>query len=585
MEKERIKILLVEDDEEDYIITRDLLSDIDSVRYDLKWVMTYDAALEKMGHNQYDVFLFDYRLGERTGLDLLREVTNNGCNIPVVLLTGEGGKEIDLEAMKAGAMDYLVKGKTDFTLLERTIRYAIERKRAEEQIKQLAYYDHLTNLPNRVLFQEQLKQAIANYSRTQKAVAIMFLDLDNFKRINDTLGHNAGDQLLKGVASRLNGCLRKSDALTRPNISNTVGRQGGDEFTILLPEITDCQAAVKVAQRILTVLSQPYILEGHEVVVTTSIGIALYPHDGEDINMLLMNADAAMYHAKNKGKNNFQFYSRSMNAAALERLNLEIDLRNALERGEFVLYYQPRMEIRTGKIIGMEALIHWQHPDKGTISPAEFIPVAEETGLIIPIGEWVLRTACNQSKGWQKGGITPIRVSVSLSGQQLKQEDLIKTVIHALETSGLDQQYLELEITEGIIMQDRKIVIGMLQAMKDRGLWLSMDNFGMGHSSLRNLKSIPLDILKIDRSFVKDIITEPVDTVLVSAIIAMAKSLKLRLLAEGVETEQQLAFLREQGCEEIQGNLVSRPLSAEEALRFLADHSPLPARTFRAGLY
>ena len=585
MEKERIRILLVEDDEDDYVITRDLLSDIDSVRYDLKWVMTYDAALEEMGRNQYDVFLFDYRLGERTGLDLLREVTHNGCNIPAVLLTGQGGKEIDLEAMKAGAMDYLVKGKTDFTLLERTIRYAIERKRAEEQIKQLAYYDHLTNLPNRVLFQEQLKQAIANYSRTQKAVAIMFLDLDNFKRINDTLGHNAGDQLLKGVASRLNGCLRKSDALTRPNISNTVGRQGGDEFTILLPEITDCQAAVKVAQRILTVLSQPYILEGHEVVVTTSIGIALYPHDGEDINMLLMNADAAMYHAKNKGKNNFQFYSRSMNAAALERLTLEIDLRNALERGEFVLYYQPRMEIRTGKIIGMEALIHWQHPDKGTISPAEFIPVAEETGLIIPIGEWVLRTACNQSKGWQKGGITPIRVSVSLSGQQLKQEDLIKTVIHALETSGLDQQYLELEITEGIIMQDRKIVIGMLQAMKDRGLWLSMDNFGMGHSSLRNLKSIPLDILKIDRSFVKDIITEPVDTVLVSAIIAMAKSLKLRLLAEGVETEQQLAFLREQGCDEIQGNLVSRPLSAEEALRFLADHSPLPARTFRVGLY
>lgn len=585
MEKERIRILLVEDDEDDYVITRDLLSDIDSVRYDLKWVMTYDAALEEMGRNQYDVFLFDYRLGERTGLDLLREVTHNGCNIPAVLLTGQGGKEIDLEAMKAGAMDYLVKGKTDFTLLERTIRYAIERKRAEEQIKQLAYYDHLTNLPNRVLFQEQLKQAIANYSRTQKAVAIMFLDLDNFKRINDTLGHNAGDQLLKGVASRLNGCLRKSDALTRPNISNTVGRQGGDEFTILLPEITDCQAAVKVAQRILTVLSQPYILEGHEVVVTTSIGIALYPHDGEDINMLLMNADAAMYHAKNKGKNNFQFYSRSMNAAALERLNLEIDLRNALERGEFVLYYQPRMEIRTGKIIGMEALIHWQHPDKGTISPAEFIPVAEETGLIIPIGEWVLRTACNQSKGWQKGGITPIRVSVSLSGQQLKQENLIKTVIHALETSGLDKQYLELEITEGIIMQDRKIVIGMLQAMKDRGLWLSMDNFGMGHSSLRNLKSIPLDILKIDRSFVKDIITEPADTVLVSAIIAMAKSLKLRLLAEGVETEQQLAFLREQGCEEIQGNLVSRPLSAEEALRFLADHSPLPARTFRAGLY
>ena len=585
MEKERIRILLVEDDEDDYVITRDLLSDIDSVRYDLKWVMTYDAALEEMGRNQYDVFLFDYRLGERTGLDLLREVTHNGCNIPAVLLTGQGGKEIDLEAMKAGAMDYLVKGKTDFTLLERTIRYAIERKRAEEQIKQLAYYDHLTNLPNRVLFQEQLKQAIANYSRTQKAVAIMFLDLDNFKRINDTLGHNAGDQLLKGVASRLNGCLRKSDALTRPNISNTVGRQGGDEFTILLPEITDCQAAVKVAQRILTVLSQPYILEGHEVVVTTSIGIALYPDDGEDINMLLMNADAAMYHAKNKGKNNFQFYSRSMNAAALERLNLEIDLRNALERGEFVLYYQPRMEIRTGKIIGMEALIHWQHPDKGTISPAEFIPVAEETGLIIPIGEWVLRTACNQSKGWQKGGITPIRVSVSLSGQQLKQEDLIKTVIHALETSGLDQQYLELEITEGIIMQDRKIVIGMLQAMKDRGLWLSMDNFGMGHSSLRNLKSIPLDILKIDRSFVKDIITEPADTVLVSAIIAMAKSLKLRLLAEGVETEQQLAFLREQGCDEIQGNLVSRPLSAEEALRFLADHSPLPARTFRVGLY
>lgn len=570
MEKERIKVLLVEDDKGDYLFTRDLLSDIAGVHHDLKWVMTFEAALEEMSQNQYDIYLFDFRLGERTGLDLLREITGRGSNVPVVLLTGQGDKEIDMEAMKSGASDYLVKGKIDSTLLERTIRYAMEHKRAEEQIKQLAYYDPLTHLPNRVLFHEQLKQAIANSLRHQKPVAVMFLDLDNFKRINDTLGHNVGDELLKRAADRLNSCLRKGDTITRPNSSNTVGRVGGDEFTILLPETIDGQAVARVAQRILKVLSQPFILEGHEVVVTTSIGVAVYPHDGEDMNTLLMNADAAMYHAKNQGKNNFQFYNRSMNAAALERLTLEKDLRKALERGEFVLYYQPRMEVRTGKIVGMEGLIHWQHPDKGIISVEEFIPVAEEIGLGIAIGEWAMRTACTQNKNWQRKGMTPVRVSLRLSSQQLRQQDLIKTVVQVLEASGLDSQYLELEITEGIVTHDRKTSIGMLRQLKNRGIRLCMGDFGTGYFPLSNLKSFPLDVIKIDRSFVKSIITEPDGEAIVAAIIAMAKSLKLRLLAEGVETEQQLAFLLERGCEEIQGSLVSQPLTAEEVTGFLA---------------
>lgn len=574
MYKKLLKILLVDDDKDDYVITRDLLSEIKELRYDLEWVPTYDAALKAMRANDYDVFLFDYRLGDRTGLDLLRETVANGYKVPVILLTGQGDHEVDVEAMELGASDYLVKGRIDASLLEHSIRYAIEAKRAEEEIIRIAYYDNLTNLPNRILLKDRLKLAVAHCDRYQRLLAMLFLDLDNFKRINDTLGHVVGDLLLKEVANRLVGCVRISDSVARQNIDEldtTVARLGGDEFTILLSEITDIQDVAKIARRILDAVSQPFLLNNQEVVITVSIGIIIYPSDGDNVDILLKNVDVAMYHAKNQGRNNYQFYRQSLNATAFERLELENHLHKALDRGEFLLYYQPRMDIRTGKIVGMEALLRWQHPDKGMIPPAEFINLAEETGLIVPIGEWVLNTACAQNKAWQAEGIASICMSVNLSGRQFRQQNLSEIVDRVLSDTGLDPRYLELEITESIIMQNVELTIAMFHELKGRGLQISMDDFGTGYSSFSYLTRFPLDVIKIDRSFIRYIPENQNDIAIVKAIIAMSKTLKLTIVAEGVETEQQLEFLLEQGCDAMQGFLFSRPIKAEDASKLLRE--------------
>ncbi len=572
MDKEFFKVLLVDDDEDDYIVTRDLLSEVVMSKYELEWVATYEAALEAMKRNNHDVYLLDYRLGERTGLELLREMMENGCKVPIILMTGQGDHTVDMEAMKAGAADFLVKGKIDLSSLERSIRYAIERKRTEEQILYMAYYDNLTGLPNSRLFKDRLQQAMMHVARHQRLSAVLFLDLDNFKYINDTLGHTIGDLLLKEVADRLQKCLRKSDSVAYPKAddpNDTVSRLGGDEFIILLLEIKQAEDAAKVAQRVLETLSLRFMMDRNEVYITASIGIAVYPFDGEDIDALLKNADTAMYHAKGRGKNNYQFYKQSMNAAALTKLTLEGSLRKALDRGEFLLHYQPQMDIRTKKIVGMEALIRWQHPERGLVPPLEFIPLAEEIGLIIPISEWVLRAVCAQNKAWQEEGFHPIRVSANLSSQHFKHPGLVPAIVKALDDTGLSPRYLEIEITESIFMENIKEVISRVNEIKSRGIRLTMDDFGTGYSSLSYLKNLPLDAIKIDRSFVKDIQTDPGSAAIVKAIIAMSNSLNLDVVAEGVETEQQLSFLLEQGCNKMQGYLLSRPLPPQEASKFL----------------
>ena len=579
MNKEPIKILLVDDDEDDYVLTRDLLSEVKGRAYNLEWIALYDDALRAVcsSSSNYDVCLFDYRLGERTGVDLLHEIVAAGNKVPIILLTGQGDHDVDIEAMKAGAADYLNKRGINTQILERSIRYAIKHKQAEKRILQMAYYDDLTGLPNRTLFHDRLQQSLEHNERYKGNSAILFLDLDNFKRINDTLNHSVGDLLLKAVAERLTKHVRTADTVARQEInvlSNTVARLGGDEFTVLLTEINSLQDAAKVAQRILNSLFVPFRLDGHEVFVSGSIGIAVYPSDGEDMDSLIKNADTAMYHAKNQGRNNFQFYKQSMNATAFERLTMENSLRKAVERDELILYYQPRMDIRTGKIVATEALLRWNHPDKGLLAPAEFISLAEETGLIIPIGEWVLQTACNQNKAWQVPGsvLTPVSVSVNLSAQQFRQEGFVKIIEKILYDSFLEPEYLELEITESVIMKNAEIIIAMFHKLKNMGVQLSMDDFGTGYSSFSYLKRFPLDIIKIDRSFIKEISEKNEDAAIVKAIIAMAHTLKLSVVAEGVETEQQLELLRKLGCDEMQGYLLSPPLPPDKALKFMVKH-------------
>jgi diguanylate cyclase (GGDEF)-like protein/PAS domain S-box-containing protein len=436
-----------------------------------------------------------------------------------------------------------------------------ERKESEERLRHMAHYDALTQLPNRSLLHDRIVQMLAQAGRTGKLVALFFLDLDRFKAINDSLGHVVGDELLKAVAERLKECVRQSD---------TVARWGGDEFTIILTNINHPLGAVKIAQKILDALSKPFIL-GPELFITASIGITLYPTDGLDVDNLLRNADAAMYQAKAQGKNNYKFYTPEMNKTAIQSLSMENNLRRALERNELSLHYQPQVDLHTGCIVGVEALARWLTPDQGWISPAKFIPIAEETGLIGPIGEWVLKVACAQNRAWQEAGIAPIRVVVNLSGRQFKDRQLIKTIREILRETGLSPTYLGVELTESVIMNDAEFTINTLRKLTQMGIQISVDDFGTGYSSLSYLKRFPLHILKIDPSFVREITTHAADAAIATSIIGLAHSLKLKVMAEGVETKNELLFLRQLGCDEMQGYYFSKPLSLEPITMLLKE--------------
>lgn len=435
-----------------------------------------------------------------------------------------------------------------------------ERKRAEEIIVRQAYHDALTNLANRRLFMDRLTQALTRVQWHKRLVSVLFLDLDHFKSINDALGHSVGDLLLQAVAERLTTCVRQGD---------TVARLGGDEFAIALADVARTSDIPKVAQKIIDTLSRPYVLEGRELFITTSIGVCIYPDDAQDAETLVKNADVAMYRAKKHGRNNYQHYSPDMNAQAFERLAIETSLRHALEREEFFLEYQPQVDIETGRIIGYEALVRWQHPDLGVMPPGKFIPLAEESGLIVPIGEWVLRSACAQNKAWQAAGFPPIRVAVNVSPRQLRHESLLGAVGRALRETGLHPNWLELELTESI-MQDADEAIRLLSQLQAIGVQIAIDDFGTGYSSLNHLKRYPIHKLKIDQSFVRDVTHDPHDRAIVTAIIALAHSLNLKAIAEGVETEEQLAYLRSLKCDEAQGYFLGRPMPAQNATKLLA---------------
>ena len=446
------------------------------------------------------------------------------------------------------------------------------RKDAEEQIRRLAYYDTLTGLPNRLLFTEQLEKSIASAERQGEQVAIMFVDLDHFKRVNDTLGHGAGDELLKVVSTRLANSIRALDSVSRgagDHGANSIARLGGDEFIVMLNDLHRVNDAAGVARRLVATLNEPVTVQGTELYVSGSVGVAMYPNDGTDIDTLLMNADTAMYRAKEAGRGGFQFYDRSMNARALDRLVMESMLRRALERSEFVLHYQPRVELATGNIVGAEALIRWQHPERGLVPPEEFIPLAEETGLVIPIGEWAIGAACRQSAAWRAAGLNPVPLAVNLAATHLRERGLPDLVANALREYSLPPSCLEIEVTESVLMADPELSVENARRLSAIGIGLSIDDFGTGYSSLSYLKRLPITSLKIDKSFVRDLATDPDDAAIITAIIAMAHTLKLRVIAEGVETEAQRAFLQANDCDEFQGFLVSRAVDACEFIRLV----------------
>ena len=451
----------------------------------------------------------------------------------------------------------------DKLLFITTARDITDRKDAEQRISYMASHDALTSLPNRTLLQDRIQQTLVHNQRRNLQAAVLFVDLDKFKIINDSLGHDIGDELLKEAAARLVADVRSED---------TVARQGGDEFIILLATISNPQDAAIIGQKILDSLCRPFFIKGKELLISASIGIAIFPDDGSDIENLLKNSDIAMYHAKESGRSNYQFFSAEMNQQAAEKQALSVDLRHAIERNELFLVYQPVVDMFSGNIGGMEVLLRWQHPLHGLISPVKFIPLAEETGLILPIGEWVIRTACNQIAEWKQAGIIVPRLAINLSPQQFRQKLLANTIAQILSETNTAASHIGIEITESMLVHNIDEVVETLLNLSNMGLEISIDDFGTGYSSLSYLKRFPINKLKIDKSFVDDIATHPDDAAIVKAIIAMAHGLSMKVVTEGVETAEQLKFLREQGCEQYQGYIFSKPLLPADALHLLQTH-------------
>lgn len=678
-----IKLLLVEDDEDDYFFFEDLLDDFQSIQFDLDWADTYDKGLQAVQRHQHDIYVFDFRLGSRTGLDLLEEVVALGHRIPIILLTGQEDREIDLAAMTAGATDYLVKGTITSALLERSIRYAINHTRAlvalqerEEQYNlvaqasndglwdwnlqthqvyysprwaaiigqgeatlqpsiqewfdrihpedkerfrtdlrrhlrrettafecqyrmlhrdqsyrwvssrgmavfgphnrvvrmagshtdltnHVALYDHLTGLPSRALFLDQLHRTLTRVNRqTNYLFAVLFLDCDRFKVINDSLGHAIGDQLLIEVAKRLTAALRPGDV---------IARLGGDEFAILLENIAGQDQAEQVASRLNRELEKAFELQGHAVYISASIGIALNSDHSPQAENLLRDADNAMYRAKALGKSRYVVFEAAMRDRVQALLRVETDLRAAIANQEFQLYYQPIISLKTHEIVSLEALIRWQHPQRGLISPQEFIPVAEETGLILAIGQWVLEESCQQLWQWHQTltEIPPLSISVNLSRKQFSQASLGRQIQSILSETGVSARHLKLEITETMIMENEVMVSELISQLRALGLQLQIDDFGTGYSSLSFLHNFPLDTLKIDRSFIEGLVTDTEKSEIVRTMITLAHNLGMTAIAEGVETQAQLQWLQQHHCDCVQGYLLSKPLSADQMQKAL----------------
>lgn len=549
------RVLLIEDNEGDARLLKDLLDIARPGKYDVTNVSMLKDALIMLKESSFDAVLTDLNLPDADGLNTVSTIQDYDNSIPIVVLSGQDSEELALQVVHLGAQDYLIKGQGDGFLIGRAIDYSIERKRNEQGLSYLANYDSLTGLANRVLFKERLDRALIRADRNKTLVALFVIDLDRFKNINDTLGHDAGDELLVKVAKRLEKCTRDGD---------TISRLGGDEFTIILEDVKVFEDAVTIVDKIFNQMKTAFDISAREIFVSPSIGISMYPLDDTDAGHLLKNADSAMYKAKESGRNCYRFYTTDMNEQLMLNLNMEAKLRRAIEKEEFILHYQPKFDIHTRELLGAEALIRWETPDEGVISPGLFIPLAEESGLIGLITDWVVKEACRQNSEWQQEGYPAIRMAINISPRQFAQDNIARRIFNQIICSDLAPKYVELEITEGALMDDVEKSNQILKELKGRGIHISIDDFGTGYSSLSYLKKFHIHTLKIDQSFVRDVMEDADDAAIVSAVIAMAKSLRLNVIAEGVETDEQLKYLAGKGCNEAQGYLLGKPVSAEE---------------------
>jgi diguanylate cyclase len=574
------KVLIVDDES----AIRDLIIQILEPDFDCHTASSAEEALNILENKSFDLIMSDINMGGMSGIELIPKVLELWPDTVIMVLSGNSTIDSAIGAIRGGAFDYIkkpfnidhVRVAVDRALEHRTL---IREKRLYEnnleelvktrtdELNYLSYYDVLTTLPNRSLFEDRLSQSILLKQEGQQ-VALLFVALDNFKKIRDTLGHDAGDVILQEAAHRL---------VTEIAEGSTVARFERDEFAILLPQVANAEEVVEIASWVDKALRSPYRVREKEIFITASIGISLHPEDGKDSRSLLKHAASALLSVQESGGDSYSFYAEGMNAKALRQLTFESDLRNALARGEFEMYYQPKLDIRTGKIVGMEALIRWHHPEHGAVSPAEFIPLAEATGFILPIGEWILYTACSQGREWQKEGHL-LSLSVNLSACQFSQPDLAEKIISIVNALDFDCRLLDLEVTESTIMKNPEKGVETLRKLQALGIKISLDDFGTGYSSLSYLKRLPIDILKIDKSFIDDVTENTDDAALVEAIIALAHNLKLKVIAEGVEREDQLQRLHELDCDEWQGFLFSKPLPAKDFNELLAKYAHFPMK-------
>jgi len=556
----KIKILFIDREQGEYLLIAEILSHVRDVEYELVWCDQLDGALNKILSQQFDVALLDYYWGDTSARDLLNAARVQACQTPIVVMTDEMETEVDREAIRSGAADYLIKGRIDHLLLERTLRYAIERKETEQHLTRLAHYDPLTDIPNRILFRDRLEHAIHLAERDKTNFTLMFIDLNGFKQVNDNFGHDAGDAIIRICAERLNDCLRRSDS---------VARMGGDEFTLLLQNIESNTDVAHIAQKVIDAIGQPAEINGHEVVVGCSIGIAIYPQAGRDADTLLKNADMAMYKAKQTEGSSYRFFTEMMNQDVRRQLRLEADLRSALKHQQFELHYMPRVDAATGEIVALEALLRWNKPGSGLLNASEFIATAEETGIINAIGYWVIRQACHDLKLLQQQWPHPLMMAVNLSVRQFKDENLVQEVARIFSDNEIQPGDIEFELVETAFAENIELVSLCMRPLSFFGINFLLDSFGSGNSSFLHLQRLPISSVKIDLNFIQELHRSHTDKRLIAAMIALAHNLGKLVVAQGVETKQQRDWLRDMGCDLMQGYYFSEAKTYDQMLAWL----------------